>query len=595
MQCALTRIMRSSSTARTLLPGRYPLPRNFRDLALSSSNSVSRSGRTVPLLSLAAIAVSIGIVAVGTIYYSAALRLNESRDWLEHTQAVASDLQQQAQRLDRIESALRIYDLTQSADTLALAQSNTVAFDADAVRIAQMVDGDSVQSLTAQELTREASSLEDAVASLTPRASIPSGLLPRTRQTLAAMEAAERDLLAARAADVHDHETRSLITGGVFIVLSVLLIMGLFGFLLRDARRRRHDKQHLSETNDKLERTVRELERKMREANLIKLAGEELHLCVNLDQAKACFVRYFEDLLPATSGSICLINQSRHAVERAASWSRVESLSDTFALDTCCGLRSGRPRWRRRGESEVHCGHFDGTPPEHYVCIPLAAQSETLGIVYIECPSTGIAALVEANELALKSLCELVSMTLASLNLRGKLEDQSIRDGLTGLFNRHFMEIALDRELRRAARHQKEVAVLMLDVDHFKQFNDTFGHEAGDNVLREVAEIFRQAVRTEDIICRYGGEEFVIILPEVGINDALERAEAIRRLVGDIRLHYRGRSLREVTISVGVALYPQNAESVDQILRVADHALYEAKDKGRNRIVLAPQQVALLD
>jgi diguanylate cyclase (GGDEF)-like protein len=149
------------------------------------------------------------------------------------------------------------------------------------------------------------------------------------------------------------------------------------------------------------------------------------------------------------------------------------------------------------------------------------------------------------------------------------------------------MEIALDREIRRAERHQKQVAVLMLDVDHFKQFNDTYGHEAGDTVLREVADTLRQSVPAEGVVCRFGGEEFVAILPELSMDAGLALAELLRQRVSEIRVRSRGESLREITISIGVAVYPQNAESLEELLRVADRALYEAKHQGRNRVIAA--------
>jgi diguanylate cyclase (GGDEF)-like protein len=126
----------------------------------------------------------------------------------------------------------------------------------------------------------------------------------------------------------------------------------------------------------------------------------------------------------------------------------------------------------------------------------------------------------------------------------------------------------------------------MLDVDHFKQFNDTFGHEAGDMVLREVAETMHLFVRSDDIVCRYGGEEFVIILPELATDVAMERADVLRRLVGEISLQHRGQTLRQITISIGVAIYPHHGDTPDILLRTADRALYEAKHQGRNRVVL---------
>lgn len=184
-------------------------------------------------------------------------------------------------------------------------------------------------------------------------------------------------------------------------------------------------------------------------------------------------------------------------------------------------------------------------------------------------------------------------MWLGSLNLCARLKQESIRDGLTNLFNRRFMEIALERELRLAARRKSELSLLMLDIDHFKRFNDTHGHEAGDRVLRGVAEILCASVRTEDIVCRYGGEEFLVILPGMGAETSFHRAEDIRTRVSTMRLDFQGEGLKDITISIGISTYPQTGQRVEEIVRAADEALYHAKESGRNRVVIAESAVAV--
>jgi diguanylate cyclase (GGDEF)-like protein len=213
--------------------------------------------------------------------------------------------------------------------------------------------------------------------------------------------------------------------------------------------------------------------------------------------------------------------------------------------------------------------------------------------VFVECETAEALALAEERAALIQELVELGSLSIASLNLRAKLEGQSIRDGLTGLFNRNFMEIALERELHRAARQGTPLAVMMLDVDHFKVMNDTFGHEAGDVVLREVADCYRRSLREEDIICRYGGEEFVVIMPDATEETAWERAETIRHCVADIRMHFRGELLGPVTVSVGIAMYPDAGRDGNDLIRLADGALYRAKDAGRNRVMLESQTMGL--
>jgi diguanylate cyclase (GGDEF)-like protein len=377
-----------------------------------------------------------------------------------------------------------------------------------------------------------------------------------------------------------------------FLAVSLVVVIVLFAFLLRDAKRRQLMDHRMFNTNEQLEVTVLTLKKRAAEAALLMAAREELQLCTTAGQAYTAVVRYCQQLLPSTHVALLIINNSRNLVETAASSSGATNLLDGFSLDACCGLRSGRLRWRKTGESEVHCAHFRGTPPDNYLCTPLSAQGETLGILHIECPTSLIGIDVERNKDSLEELAEMAAMSIAGLNLRERLEQQSIRDGLTDLFNRHFMEISLDREVRRAARNHAPLSVLMLDVDHFKQFNDTYGHEAGDLALRGVAEIFRRSVRAEDIICRYGGEEFVIILPELGQDAALMRAEAIREEVSRMRLRFHGDALRDVTISIGLATYPGSGETLEELLRAADRALYAAKHGGRNQVVTSSHRLA---
>jgi diguanylate cyclase (GGDEF)-like protein len=187
------------------------------------------------------------------------------------------------------------------------------------------------------------------------------------------------------------------------------------------------------------------------------------------------------------------------------------------------------------------------------------------------------------------TVAEQVGLAIANIKLREKLRNQSIRDPLTGLFNRRYLEESLERELHRAGRAGQPLPVIMLDVDHFKSFNDTFGHEAGDLVLREVGALLRNHTRTEDIACRYGGEEFILAMPGASSGDAERRAETLRATVKDMALEYRGASLAKIGLSLGVAEYPTHAGDVDALVRSADVALYQAKAKGRDRVVITEQ------
>jgi diguanylate cyclase (GGDEF)-like protein len=207
-------------------------------------------------------------------------------------------------------------------------------------------------------------------------------------------------------------------------------------------------------------------------------------------------------------------------------------------------------------------------------------------MLYVQCPRVAVAEQVKSRLDGLRQFVQLMGMTVAAMNLRLKLENQSIRDALTGLFNRHFMQIALDRELSRAARRGDTLAVFMLDVDHFKKFNDTHGHAAGDIVLKSIADVYRSSTRAEDIACRYGGEEFTIILPDITPEGALNRAETIRLAVERLRVSLGHDAFSEVTVSIGVAMYPSDGRGGDELLRRADLALYRAKRQGRNQVAM---------
>jgi diguanylate cyclase (GGDEF)-like protein len=178
-------------------------------------------------------------------------------------------------------------------------------------------------------------------------------------------------------------------------------------------------------------------------------------------------------------------------------------------------------------------------------------------------------------------------LALASIKLHEGLRQQTIRDPLTSLFNRRYMQESLDREVRRAVRSKRPLGIVMLDIDHFKNFNDSFGHHAGDLMLREFGKLLTIHVRGEDIICRYGGEEFVLILPEASLEATRLRAEELRKAASLLKLESQGQYLGGVTISIGVAGFPDHGESAESIMRAVDQALYRAKAEGRDRVVVA--------
>ena len=297
-------------------------------------------------------------------------------------------------------------------------------------------------------------------------------------------------------------------------------------------------------------------------------------------------------LMPECTGALYIYADSRDVLEIAAEWN---GSSTTRALhpDDCWSLRRGHVYIHGTSEVEFRCDHVHDGVNENYCCIPILAHGETVGLLHVEYNSTGQETEAEAkarfaDRARLGLACaEHLSIAIANVKLREGLRDQSLRDALTGLNNRHYLIETARRELLRAARSRTPVSVVTLDIDHFKSFNDNHGHEAGDTVLRHIGEILKATFADGEMPCRLGGEEFVVLLPNCTIEEAALRAEELRARVEALNISYGDGMLPRVTISVGVAAYPEAGIDLPEILRVADGALYRAKQRGRNRVELA--------
>jgi diguanylate cyclase (GGDEF)-like protein len=234
----------------------------------------------------------------------------------------------------------------------------------------------------------------------------------------------------------------------------------------------------------------------------------------------------------------------------------------------------------------VFCPHLPQPPPAASLCAPLAAQGKALGVLSVTSDGQG-RGLPEATQRLAEAVAAQLGLGLANVQLREVLRQQSIHDPLTGLFNRRYMEETLEREIHRARRNGSPMSLLMLDVDSFKQQNDAYGHEGGDAVLRGLGDLLRRSLRKEDIACRYGGEEFVLVLPDASLQAAARRAEQMRVAVERLRIPYRDRVIGPVTVSIGVSAFPEHGPDGAALLRAADGALYAAKRAGRDRVGIA--------
>ncbi|MBI5842503.1 MAG: PAS domain S-box protein [Chloroflexi bacterium] len=359
---------------------------------------------------------------------------------------------------------------------------------------------------------------------------------------------------------------------------------------------------------EKLDAKVTELEQHNREIKLLNEMGDLLQSCHTVEEASAAVTQFAQRLFPNQSGALYLIAASRNLVNAITTWGEFPSQDLIFTPDDCWALRRGQVHSvTDPGLGGLPCKHvspsLDGTQdvplPASYLCVPMMAQGETLGILHLRSGQPAAsqtreeqAAVMASQQQLAVTLTEQISLALANLKLREALHSQAIRDPLTGLFNRRYMEETLERELRRAERRKASLGIIMFDLDHFKKFNDTFGHPAGDVVLREIGAFLQTCVRAEDIACRYGGEEFLVILPEASLKDTLKRAKQLREGIKQLHVRYHDQALGAVTVSLGVAVFPDHGSTTEAIMRVADDALYRAKQEGRDRVVVAPSMNA---
>jgi diguanylate cyclase (GGDEF)-like protein/PAS domain S-box-containing protein len=363
-------------------------------------------------------------------------------------------------------------------------------------------------------------------------------------------------------------------------------IVGTFG-ISRDITERKR-------AEEKLATKVTELEQRNTEIALLNEMDDLLQTCLTTQEAYTVVAQAAQKLFPNESGALCIIAPSRNFVEAVATWGESLPLERVFVPDDCWALRRGQAHRVVDPRSGLLCRHISQPLPAGYVCMPMMAQGETLGILHLQSGKPSPSQTEEELETRMASqqrlvvaLAEHIALALANLRLRDALRSQAIRDPLTGLFNRRYMEETLERELRRAERRQVKLGLILFDLDHFKKFNDIFGHAAGDVVLREIGTFLQTRVRAEDIACRYGGEEFVVILPEASLEDTLRRAEQLREGIKRLHVRYHDQALGAVTVSLGVAILPEHGSTTEAIMKSADAALYCAKREGRDRVVVA--------
>jgi diguanylate cyclase (GGDEF)-like protein/PAS domain S-box-containing protein len=351
----------------------------------------------------------------------------------------------------------------------------------------------------------------------------------------------------------------------------------------------------LKDANDKLQGLVQESEQRTRDITLLNELGDLLQACRSREEAYAAVAQFGGQLFPDRTGSLFVLNASQNLLEAVAHWGESLSGEQVFTPNDCWAFRRGEVHRVAGSQTGLLCKHIPAPSTADHICIPMIAQGETIGMIHLQSslcrlgnvPQEALGYLTDSKDRLALTLAKQISLALSSLNLRETLQWQAIRDPLTGLFNRRYMEESLKREMARVKRRGASLGVIMADLDYFKNFNDTYGHKAGDALLVALAALLKNHIRREDIACRYGGEEMLLILPETSLEITTQRAEELREQIVRLQVEYLGQPLGPITASLGVAAFPKHGRNWEELIQAADAALYRAKEEGRNRLVVA--------
>jgi|GEM_PF-360151 len=337
----------------------------------------------------------------------------------------------------------------------------------------------------------------------------------------------------------------------------------------------------VAKRTEELAHYAAELEERNKEINALSQMTDLLQACKTLDEAYAVIAGSVSELFTGFSGALYMNNPSQNLLYGSVFFGVNPPEEKQFSPEDCWSLRRGKINLVEDPHAVLQCRHVNALKDVSYLCIPMVIYGEPLGVFHIRGFS------LESKLQLFENVTDRIGMSLANIKLHEILRGLSIRDHLTGLYNRRYMEESIERELTRAERKGMKVGIIMLDIDYFKNYNDSFGHEVGDSLLKALGSFLQQNVRSSDIACRYGGEEFIIILPDSSLEISHQRAEYLREAVKNLQIHHSKLPRETVTVSFGVAVFPDHGFSAESVINAADIALYRAKEEGRDRVSVA--------
>lgn len=357
--------------------------------------------------------------------------------------------------------------------------------------------------------------------------------------------------------------------------------------IIRDITKITKEQIKLKDSYKHLDIGMKTLEEKNEQISLLVEMSDILLACNSQEEISHVMPKYCNRLFQYTSGYLYIMQPSKNYLEKAASWGTPNIQEDAFAPYKCWAIRRGRLHHVNSAQDELDCEHVP-LPMEYktsYLCLPLMAQNDIYGLLHIEAMDENQSIFSPNMLLLINAFSELTALALANARLRENLRYESIRDPLTGLYNRRYLEDFLLKQIDQAARSHNSLSILMVDLDHFKKINDTYGHDSGDAALKEIGRILQRDIRVGDVVARYGGEEFIIMFYNTDIETAKTRANTIREEISMLQVKYGAQLVSKVTVSIGIAGYPQNGKKPTKLIERADQALFFAKKNGRNHVV----------
>lgn len=404
------------------------------------------------------------------------------------------------------------------------------------------------------------------------------------RQAHAALNIVTHALLDTTAANLRETQARQrridiAAAGALLLLYAALVYFSLLFFRARDAA------QHAREMAKEI------TERKRRESELRQLnqLSELLMACRSCAEAYEVFGRSAAALLAGSQGALAVLADDPARLRTVAEWGDTSRLAASFSWHDCQALEHNLPEQVTLAGQATACQHFQSPPRGNHACLPLVLQTKPLGLLWIEC-ADDLLGLDGCTQLA-TSAGETLKLALSNIQLREALHEQAVRDTLTGLYNRRHLHDIFGREFAQACRSGQPVALALLDIDHFKQVNDTYGHEAGDQALKQLAQHMRQTLRTNDICFRHGGEEFVLLL-HADLAGGLKAVDNLRARFHMLDFRFGEHPVCHLSFSAGIVEAPRMGASLEELLQLADAALYRAKAEGRNRVLTAIAEVS---